>query len=541
MQAERAADRLERARRALAGGHVPEAVELAGSVLADFPDAGARLRAMALQLGGTALQIAGRAREAGDWARRGLRLAIVHAREPRLVAPLLGLVGETCQAAGQLPRALVCFRHAERHFRAVGEANGVAAARANAGLVRLRQGQRDDARRDLLAAASGFTDSGNAREAARVRLILSDLLRDEGDLAGAVVVIDAAEEALHDHGGADLAVELTLRRGLLSEAAGRPADAEAPYLKALATADAARLVPARPVILSRLAELALLQGDGHAARLLLNDVVSAYHAGGARLREASASLGLAACDELDQRFLAAEGAILEADRIFTAAADPRGQLAVRLARARLSLAEGRLDLAGRQFRGAGAAASELPFPAAERAARASLLALGVQQGEAQGAVDAAAALVAELRAHGEAASAVQAEAVGEVARWLAEGRGRLVDDPRAWLEGLARAGFKALAREMLVLSAFAMRDAAGRVALAAWGEPLFRGADEGRWRDLEAVRCSLSGVRPPAVPAPDAPLASRFRAAEALRLGQPFGGPTADLHAVVRAALGEPT
>ena len=540
MQAERAAERLERARRTLAGGRVPEAVELAGSVLADFPDSGPRLRAMALQLGGTALQIAGRPREAGDWARRGLRLAVVHAREPRLVPALLGLMGETCQASGQLPRALVCFRHAERRFRELGEGNGVAAARANAALVLLRQGERDAARRDLVAAASGFSEAGNAREAARVRLILADLLREAGDLEGTGSVIDAAEAALHEHGGAELAVELSLRRGLLAEAAGRPADAEAPYARALASADAARLAPARPVVLARLAELALLRGDGQAARAMLGEVVGHYRAGGARLREAAASLAAAACDELDQRFLDAEGWILEADRIFAAADDVRGRLAVRLARARLSLAEGRGDLAGRQLRGVLDAAAGLPFPPAARAARGLLLGLRAQSGDAAGLPAEAEALASEMRVHGEGTSAVHADAVREVALWLAERRGRLVEEPRAWLEGLASAGFRALAREMLVLAAFAVRAARADDGLAAWGQPLFRGADEGRWRDLEAVRCSLAGERPRAVPADDAPLAGRFRAAEALRLGRraPELSPPA-VHAVVAAALAD--
>jgi len=495
---------------------------------------------MTLQLGGTALQIAGRPREAGEWARRGLRLAIVEAREPRLVAPLLGLIGESAQAAGQLGRALTCYRHAEKRFRADGETNGVASARANAALVQLRQGDRDGGRRDLLAAASAFLEAGNAREAARVRLILSDLMRDQGDLAGSGAVLDEAEQALHEHGGADLAIELGLRRGLLAETAGRPIDAEAPYARALATADAARLVAARPVILGRLAELALLKGEGHAARALLQDVIGHLRTGGARLREASALLGVAACDELDQRFLDAEGSILEADRIFTEARDPRGQLAVRLARARLSMAEGKLDLAGRQLRGALATAGQVGFAAAGRAARGSLLALAVHQGDTQEAPAAAEALAAEMRAHGEGTSAVQAEAVREAAVWLSERRGHLVDEPRAWLQALAGAGFVALAREMLVLAAFALREAgeAPAAELARWGQALFRGADEGRWRDLEAVRRSLGREPPPCSPAAGAPLRARFEAAEALRLGRSYEGSHPEaLHAIVRAAL----
>lgn len=540
---ERAAERLVRVRAALAGGRSAEAIDLAGSLLTDFPDAGARLRALTLQLGGTALQMAGRPRDAGEWARRGLRLAIREAREPRLVAPLLGLLGESAQAEGRLPRALTCFRHAERRFREHGAPNGVASARANAALVLLRQGERDAARRDLLAAAGAFLDAGNPREAARVRLILSDLLRERGDLAGALAALDAAEGALHEHGGADLTVELTLRRGLLAEAAGRPADAEAPYAKALATGDAAGLAGARPVVLTRLAELALLAGDGHVARALLQDVIASFRAGGARLRAASAALSLAACDELDQRFLDAEGAILEADRAFTDVGDERGRLAVRLARARLSQAEGRVDLAGRQLRGALAAAEQVSFAAAGRAARGSLLALAVHLGDLGGRAAEAGALADEMRAAGEGTSAVQASAVREVALWLEERRGRLVEEPRAWIEGLAGAGFRALAREMVVLAAFVARapNGGGDPGLAAWGERWFRGADEGRWRDLDAIRCSLAGQRPQVSPRDDAPLRARFDAAEALRLGGSLiGVPANAVHAVVATACGLP-
>lgn len=537
---ERATERLGRVRAALGAGRVTEAIELAGSLLAEFPDAGARLRALTLQLGGTALQIAGRPREAGEWARRGLREAIVEAKEPRLVAPLLGLVGEAAMAGGQLARALTCYRHAERRFRAVGELNGVASACANAALVRLRQGDRDGGRRDLLVAASAFSEAGNAREAARVRLILSDLLRDQGDLAGSGAALDAAEGALHEHGGADLGIEVDLRRGMLAEAGGRPADAEGPYARALATADVARLVAARPVILGRLAELQLLKGAGHAARGMLAEVIGHLRAGGALLREASAQLGVAACDELDQRFLDAEGSILEADRVFTRAQDPRGQLAVRLARARLSMAEGKQDLAGRQLRGALTTARDVGFAAAERAARGSLLSLAVHRGEVQGVPAEVETLAAEMRACGEGTSAVQAEALREVALWLTERRGRLAEEPRAWVQALAEAGFVALAREMLVLTAFA-QVAAGSVGgaeLARWGQALFGGADEGRWRDLEAVRRSLGREPPPCSPAPESPVRARFDAAEALRLGRPFAGPHPEtLHAVVRAAL----
>jgi hypothetical protein len=96
---------------------------------------------------------------------------------------------------------------------------------------------------------------------------------------------------------------------------------------------------------------------------------------------------------------------------------------------------------------------------------------------------------------------------------------------------------------MIVLAAFVARapEGAGDPGLAAWGARWFRGADEGRWRDLDAVRCSLAGQRPPVSPGAEAPLRARFDAAEALRLGRSLTDvPARAVHAVVATVCGLP-
>jgi tetratricopeptide (TPR) repeat protein len=537
------AARLKAVREALAGGKLEEAVRRAAEVEALEPPAGPRLRALNLHLGATALSLAGRGAEAEEWARRGLRVAIRQAREASLVGPLLGLLGERALAAGRFDRALVCFGHARRWFERGGDANGVAVARGNLALALLRLGRREEARGELVRAATGFTAVGNLREAARTRVILSDLLRENGDLDEARRALAEVAQVAEGHRFADLAVEAGLRLGMACEASGEPAAAEPHYARGLAVVDAAGLGAFRSPVLGRLAELALLDGAGREARLLLLAAQEADRRAGARLREASDLLGLAACELLEAQFTQAEAWLLAADRIYSGAGDPRGLLALGLARARVSLESGDEATAERQFGGVLARAGALGFGAAERAARGSLAALRLQRGQWAGLEAELAALEAETRAHGEGTAAVQVAAMRLMAAWGEERQVPGQGGPD--FEELARAGFTALARDVLVMGAFALR-AAGQAAPAAArarsGAALLQGAPERRWQDLEAVRRSLEGLEPLWVPLAGAPLEPRFRAGERLRLG-PGRGPElspaerAHLPALVRLAL----
>jgi hypothetical protein len=543
LPSERHFQRLSEVRRALASGRLHDACAHAARLEEEGDALAPRLRAMNLQLGATALQAAGEGRRSEEWARRGLRLAVLKAREPRLVPAFLNLLGEQALAAGRTKRARTCFRHAERGFTESGDAGGVAAARGNLALALIREGRVEEARAALFRAASGFDESGNAREAARTRLVLSDLLRDRGDLEGVRRVLDAARAALDAQGPGALQVEWWIRRGVLAEAEGRPAAAQAPYAAARRAADEAQLDAAHPVIDVREAERLLLAGRGREARLHALAALDRDRAAGALSRQATDRLILARCELLELRADLSEEWILGAESIYRDMGDPRGGVAVRFARALAALTDGEVSRARRIAAGALEDARGLRFDAAARAAQGLLAGVRLHLGELDGLDDELRDLGAEARARGEGTHAVQLETMSRTIEW-ARADAAPVDEIRASLLGLVDAGFDALAAETLVTALFLTRSTQGEARSAELADlelaPL-AGASELRWVELRGIRDRLAGRAPTPSMAADSPLRARALAAERLAVGRIGPALSGDervaLPALIRMAL----